>query len=194
MSVQLLRKINQSFDAKFSLLKSKEKINLSIKKIFNSIYNGGKLLICGNGGSSSDAQHLVAEFLVRLKTNVNRKPIPALFLGSDISTITACSNDYDFKYIFSRNLDALANKKDVLIALSTSGNSKNIIEVLKKAKNKKIFSISFLGGNGGLAKKKSDLPIIIESNITAHIQEAHIFLGHYIFEEVEKKLINSKKF
>jgi D-sedoheptulose 7-phosphate isomerase len=103
--------------------------------------------------------------------------------------LTACGNDYGFQYIFSRNLEALASKKDLLIAISTSGNSKNIIEVLKKSKKMKIFSISFLGSGGGAAKKLSSLNIIIPHKKVARIQESHIFVGHFILNQVEKSLL-----
>ena len=110
-------------------------------------------------------------------------------LALDTSTITACANDLGFEKIFERNLSALGSKKDLLLAISTSGKSKNILNVLKYAKKKKIFSLSFLGGSGGLAKKLSNLNIIVPSNNTARIQEIHIFLGHFIFEQVENLLI-----
>ena len=106
----------------------------------------------------------------------------------DTSTITACANDYSFKYLFSRNLDAIGSTKDILIVISTSGNSSNILEALKSAK-KKIFSIAFLGNNGGKAKKISDLNLIVPSKTTARIQECHIFLGHLIFEAVEDLIL-----
>ena len=109
----------------------------------------------------------------------------------DTSTLTACGNDYSFDQIFSRNLIALGSQRDVLIAISTSGNSPNIIQVLKTAKRMKILSISFLGSNGGVAKKFSNISLIVKSNITARIQESHIFLGHYIFESIENKLIKN---
>ena len=153
-----------------------------------------KIMLCGNGGSASDAQHLTAELLIRLRPSINRKSIPAISLHMDASTLTACSNDYSFNYIFSRPLSALGQKHDILVVISTSGNSKNILEALKLAKQKKIFSIAFLGKKGGKAKILCDLPIIVESNITARIQEAHIFLGHYILEGVETKLLKNKNF
>ena len=111
--------------------------------ILNSLKSGGKLMICGNGGSASDAQHLVAELLVRLRPEINRDPIPALFLAQDISTITACGNDYSFNDLFSRNIAALGNKGDSLLAISTSGNSKNIINAITSAKNKNIKVCAF---------------------------------------------------
>lgn len=112
-------------------------------------------------------------------------------LAMDTSTLTACGNDFDFKYIFSRNLEALGSKKDLLIAITTSGNSKNIVEVLKKSKKMKIYSIGFLGSNGGAAKKLSNLNIIVPHQKVARIQECHIFLGHFILNSVEKMLLNS---
>jgi len=172
------------------LLRLDNKIEKIIKIIYKKLSQGGKIFLCGNGGSAADAQHLAAEFLIRLRPNVNRNPIPAISLAMDSSTLTACGNDYDFKYIFSRNLKALGNKgKDVLIAISTSGNSKNIIEALRVAKKNKIISIGFFGKTGGKAIKYCDMALNIESNKVARIQESHIFLGHYIFEEVEKLIL-----
>ena len=117
-----------------------------IAKIFHQkITKGGKIFLCGNGGSAADAQHLAAEFLVRLRPKVNRRPIAAVSLAQDTSTITACANDYSFDQLFSRNLEALASKKDMLIAISTSGNSKNILEVIKLAKKKKFIYFLSVG-------------------------------------------------
>jgi D-sedoheptulose 7-phosphate isomerase len=166
----------------------KKKILQCINVMHNSLSSDGKILLCGNGGSAADAQHLAAEFLVRLRPNVNRKPFPAIALTMDVSTITACANDYSFNNLFSRNLDAIGKKNDILIALSTSGNSENILDVLKMAKKKGIFSVAFLGNSGGKAKNLADLSIIVPSKSTARIQEAHIFLGHIIFEQVEELL------
>jgi D-sedoheptulose 7-phosphate isomerase len=188
---KLKKYINDSFLAKNSLLKKETKITEAIKQISTSIKKGGTIFFCGNGGSAADAQHLTAELLVRLRPHINRNPISAISLLQDTSTITACSNDYKFEELFSRNLEAFSKIKgrDILVCISTSGNSKNILKVLKTAKKKGVFSISFLGSGGGKAKKLSDLPIIVNSKITARIQEAHIFLGHYILEEVEDSLI-----
>ena len=189
---KLIKYIEDSILAKKSLLKFEKKIDLAITKIFYSLKNSGKVMLCGNGGSAADAQHLAAELLVRLRPTVNRKPIPAITLAQDTSTITACGNDYNFNFQFSRCLEALGKKEDILIVISTSGNSKNIINVLKKAKKLNIFSIGFLGSFGGLAKKNCDLPLIVKSTNTARIQESHIFLGHYIFEKVENELLKSR--
>lgn len=187
----LKKVIDESILAKKSLFLIEKKINLAIKEIYKRIKTGGKIFLCGNGGSAADAQHLAAEFLVRLRPRINRKPIPAISLATDVSTITACANDYSFNDIFSRNLDALGCPKDVLIAISTSGQSKNILKALKTANKKKILSIAFLGDKGGKAIKYANISLLIKSKITARIQESHILLGHYIFEEVEKKIIET---
>lgn len=185
MKYLLNKEINESYLAKKSLLNNYKKIKKTVEIIFKKISKGGKIFLCGNGGSAADAQHLAAEFLVRLRKGINRSPIPAISLFTDPSTITACSNDYDFKYIYSRNLEGLGSKKDVLIVISTSGNSENIIEAAKTAKKKKIFVVGFLGGDGGSLNNSCDLSIIVDSKKTSRIQEAHIFIGHFIFEQVE---------
>ncbi len=184
----LQNEIIKSIKLHKSILGLEKKINASITIIVERIKSGGKVFLCGNGGSAADAQHLAAEFLVRLKPNNNRRPIPAISLALDTSTITACSNDYNFEDIFSRNLEALGNKKDVIIGITTSGNSKNVIKAFKYANKNKIFTIGFLGNEGGKIKKHCDISLIIKSRDTARVQECHIFLGHYIFQEVEKKL------
>ena len=184
--------IAQSCEAKLSLIDDKKKIFNIIDNIFVKLKKGGKILLCGNGVSASDAQHLAAEFLIRLNPDVNRNPIPAITLNTDTSTITACGNDYKFEDIFLRPFLALVKKNDVLLTISTSGKSKNIIKVLKKAKQKKIYTVGFLGKDGGAAKKFCNDSIIIKSNSVARIQEAHIFLGHFIFDNIEKKLLTKQ--
>tara|TARA_X000000950_G_scaffold286958_1_gene397459 strand:+ start:3673 stop:4263 length:591 start_codon:yes stop_codon:yes gene_type:complete len=177
----------ESIELKKNLLNLDSLVNKVASEIYKKINRGGKVFLCGNGGSAADAQHLSAEFLVRLRPNINRKPIPAINLCLDTSTITACSNDYSFEKIFSRNLEALGSKKDILIAISTSGRSKNILEVLKTAKKKKIKTIGFFS-----IKKKSkiaDIEINVPSTNVARIQEIHMFLGHTIFEIVEDMVL-----
>jgi D-sedoheptulose 7-phosphate isomerase len=192
MKSELEKKINESLKAKYSLLLSENKIDKVIKLIYLKIKKNGKIFICGNGGSAADAQHLAAEFIVRLRPKINRRPLPALSIVGDTSTITACSNDYDFSHVFKRNLEALATKKDLLLAISTSGNSKNIVNVLKFAKKNSIKSIGFFGATGGKAKNFCDNNLLVKSNNVARIQEAHIFLGHYILEKVEDLLIQNR--
>ena len=184
--------MQDSIEAKKNLISQFEKIQKSILLMTKSIKKGGKILLCGNGGSAADAQHLAAEFLVRLEPKKNRPPIPAISLAMDTSTITACSNDYDFSLLFKRNFTAIAKKNDILIIISTSGNSKNIINLLKESKKKNIQSIGFLGNNGGQAKKYCDIPIMVKKGNTARIQESHIFLGHFIFSQVENRIFYKK--
>jgi len=188
----LEKKINESIIAKRSLIDLSKEIKRAIFMITQKLNRGGKIMLCGNGGSAADAQHLAAEFIVRLKPKFNRKPIAAISLAQDTSTITACGNDFNFDVQFSRSLEALGKKEDILIVISTSGNSKNIINVLKTAKKMKISSVGFLGNKGGKAKKLCNIPLVVNSNNTARIQEAHIFLGHFIFETVESSLLGKK--
>ncbi len=188
-NIELENQLKDNINAHLSILKISDDIFDVIQKIHKKLHKGGKILFCGNGGSAADAQHLAAEFIVRLRPHVNRNPIPAITLAQDTSTLTACGNDYSFDDIFLRPFQALASKDDILFCISTSGNSKNILKVLKEAKKKKIYSVCFLGKNGGKAKKICDKPLIISSHDTARIQECHIFLGHFILEKIEDLMI-----
>ena len=157
--------------------------------IVNSILLGGKVLICGNGGSAADAQHLTAEFLIRLTSEVNREGIPAISLLQDSSTFTASINDFNPVDLFKRNLLTLSKPEDVLMVISTSGNSRNIIQVLKAAKDINIKTIGFLGSDGGESLQFCDLAFVVPSNKTARVQEAHITAGHAVIEYVEDRLL-----
>jgi len=163
------------------------------KLITNSIKKGGSVFLAGNGGSYADAEHLSAEMMIRIRPHINRKPIPVILLGQHISNITATSNDYHFELIFVKNLLALnKSKNDVVLILSTSGNSQNLINLIKTAKKLKIKSIGFLGKGGGKIKNIVDENIIIKSNNTALIQENHKFIMHLLFESVEDNLLKLK--
>lgn len=166
--------------------KNLKNINQISNIIANSLKKAGTIFWCGNGGSASDSQHLSAELIGRLKKN--RRPLRSISLSSNISAITCISNDFGYDKIFSRQIEGLANKNDVIICISTSGNSKNILEALKMAKKKRIKTISFLGSEGGKAIKFSQNSIVIPSKNTARIQEMHIFLGQLICSNVEKIL------
>ena len=179
----LLKKINQKSDIIYKI----------VEKITEKVLKDGKIFFCGNGGSASDSQHLATEFLIRLKPNLNRTAIPAMSLTLDSTALTACGNDFGFENIFARALEGLGNKKDILIVISTSGNSKNIIKVLKKAKKMKIFTIGLLGNKGGKTKNQCDLPLVVNHNRVDRIQEMHIFLGHLIAETVELNLLKKKE-
>jgi D-sedoheptulose 7-phosphate isomerase len=184
--LNVIRSKHQLLD---KLILEEKNINKISNIIFFALKKGKKIMLCGNGGSAADSQHLAAEFLVRLRPKINRKPIAAISLAQDTSTITACGNDYNFSDIFSRNLTALGKKGDILIVISTTGNSPNILRVLKEARRMKIKSIGLLGANGGAAKKLAEFYIVVPSKITARVQEMHIFLGHYIFERVEDLIL-----
>lgn len=188
----IIKTVNESINVKRTIIGQSDSIIKIINKISKCIKKGGKIFICGNGGSAADAQHIAAEFLIRLRPKLNRKPYPVISLALDSSTLTACGNDYGFKYIFSRGLDALGSKDDILITITTSGNSQNISEVCKVAKRKKIKIIGFLGNKGGKILKYTENAIIVKSTNTARIQETHIMLGHLIFEQVENILIKRK--
>ena len=195
MSELIRDKIIKTFEDSISVKKqiiadSSYKVLLDAGDIISdSISSGGKLLLCGNGGSAADAQHLAAEFLVRLTSDVNRESIPALSLAQDTSTLTACINDYGSDDIFKRVFSALSSKGDILLAITTSGNSKNIIETLKEAKSRKIFSLGFLGNGGGEALSYCDLAFVVPSTITARIQECHITAGHALLQYIEDSLL-----
>ena len=192
MKFELNKVINDAIKLKKELIHLSTNISKAIDLMTITLKKGNKIFICGNGGSAADAQHLAAEFLIRLRPKINRRPYPVISLAQDTSTLTACGNDLGFENIFKRNLEALANKKDLLITLSTSGNSKNIIKVLKFAKSKNIKSISFLGNKGGKCKGLSSIELEVPHENTARIQECHIFLGHFIFESVENRLLKVK--
>ena len=183
------KELSQNIDTHLLLKDLLPEVDKAIKIIHKKIKLGGKLLFCGNGGSAADAQHLAAEYLVRLRPKVNRKPFPAISLAQDTSTLTACGNDYGFSEIFLRPFQALVNKNDILICITTSGNSPNVLKVLKYANSIKIPSIGFLGASGGKCKKFCDIKLIVPSDVTARIQECHIFLAHFILQSAEDLLI-----
>ena len=158
----------------------------SAQQIKNRLEIGGKLLLMGNGGSAGDAQHIAAELVGRFKKE--RKAMPALALTVDTSSLTALGNDYGFETIFERQIEALANKNDAVVGISTSGNSENVVRAIKKANSIGAYTIGLLGNNGGRLKEIVNLPIVIPSKDTARIQEVHITIGHIICEIIEEDL------
>ena len=154
--------------------------------IRDCLSNGGKLLLMGNGGSAGDSQHIAAELIGRFKKE--RKAIPAIALTVDTSSLTALGNDYGFETIFERQLEALAQKNDAVIGISTSGNSENVVRALKKANALGAETIGLVGNDGGKIKEVANLSIVIPSNDTARIQEVHITIGHIICELIEEDL------
>jgi len=161
------------------------------RRVSESIASGGKLMLCGNGGSAGDSQHLAAEFTSRLRASLERPGMPALALTTDTSFLTARANDYSFDEVFERLVDVWGRAGDVLIAITTSGNSKNLIRAVTRCRQKEIFTIGFLGETGGKLLPLVDLPILVPSDSTQHVQESHIAIGHILCELVEEKLYGS---
>ncbi len=166
----------------------KKDVFAAIDIIVNSVKNGGKIMFCGNGGSAADSQHLATEFVIRLSHDLDRPSIAAIALTTDTSLLTAGGNDIGFENVFARAVEGLGKEGDVLIGISTSGNSKNVINAFAKAKEKKVKTIAFLGGTGGKIKRTTDVGIIIPSSNTQRIQEGHITVGHIICESVEREM------
>jgi D-sedoheptulose 7-phosphate isomerase len=154
--------------------------------ISEAIRGGGKVLICGNGGSAADAQHFAAELVGRFQ--VERRGWPAIALTTDTSIITAVGNDYGFHSIFQRQTEALALRGDLLVGISTSGNSENVLRAVESARSKRVRTIGLLGGVGGAIGGAVELALTVPSKITANVQEAHIFIIHVICRMVETVL------
>ena len=161
-------------------------VDQSVQKIAESLKTGSKLMLCGNGGSAADSQHIAAEFTGRFIKD--RPPLAAMALSTDSSALTCIANDYSFDEVFSRQVQGLGRAGDCLLAISTSGNSKNIIRAVEAAKCLGIFTIGLLGRDGGTLKDLCDLAIVVDSPTTARIQEAHIFIGHNLCGGIEQAL------
>ena len=187
----LKKSILESIDLKKKILDEKylKVLHELGERMVDCISKGGKIMLCGNGGSAADAQHLAAEFLVRLRPKINRNPLPAITLAQDTSTITACGNDFGFEKLFERNLMAIGKQGDILICISTSGKSENIKLAAKASNENGIYCFGFLGNDGGTVKDFCNNYIIIPSNNTARIQEVHITIGHVVMEYVETELL-----
>ncbi len=187
MSEKIKKIITASIETKQLVLQNDELIH-TIEKvvdtIVNAFKNGNRVYFCGNGGSAADAQHLAAEFSGRFYTD--RKALPAEALHCNTSYMTAVANDYSYDVVYSRIIDGIGEEGDVLVGLSTSGNSKNILNAFETARNKKITTIGFTGSTGGRMKELSDYLINIPSSDTPRIQESHILIGHIICQLVEE--------
>lgn len=162
-------------------------ITKSINALVNCIKKGNKVILFGNGGSAADAQHIAAELIGRFE--VNRRSFPAISLTTDSSVITSLSNDYSYDVVFSRQCESLVSQGDVVIGISTSGNSKNVEKGLATARKRGAITIGLLGNKGGSIKKIVDIPIVVNSSRTSRIQEVHRVIYHTICEIVEKRLI-----
>ena len=185
--VEISKALRESIQVKEAVLAQQVSLIEEMAGMIITVYkNGGKVITFGNGGSAADAQHLAAELVGRFK--LERKGLPALALSVNTSTLTSIGNDYGFEYIFSRQVESLANKGDVCIGISTSGKARNVIEAIKRAREIGAKTIAFTGGDGGELARLAELSLVVPSSDTPRIQEVHITVIHLICEQVEKEL------
>jgi D-sedoheptulose 7-phosphate isomerase len=186
--------IEKIFESSINVIQDSKNLTNEIisasDSIIKSIRIGGKLIIFGNGGSAADAQHIAGELIGRFQKN--RRSYPAIALTTDSSIITAVSNDFSYETIFSRQCEALVSKEDTVLGISTSGNSKNVIEGIKAAKEKGAITIGLLGNGGGRIKEIVDISIVVKSESTPRIQEVHRIIYHIICQMVEDNLEEEK--
>ncbi len=184
--------LKESIEVKERTLKKQAKVIAKIaQRVIRCYKQGKKVILFGNGGSAADAQHIATELVCRFQKE--RKSLPAIALTTDTSALTAIGNDYGFDKIFSRQVESIAEESDLVIGISTSGNSVNVIEGIKEAKKRGAYTIGFLGGTGGKLKNIVDLSLCIPSLNTPRIQEAHITVGHIICQIVEEELLRGEK-
>ena len=157
-----------------------------LKNVLELYKTNKKTILAGNGGSAADAQHIAAELVGRY--GFDRPSIPSLALTTDTSNLTAIGNDYGYDYIFSRQLEGMGQEGDIFIGISTSGNSKNLINAFEIAKNKNILSVALVGKDGGEMAKKADIALVVPSGSTPRIQESHILIGHILCDIIEKEM------
>ena len=170
-----------------SLLEQREIIESIAVQVRDTVLRGNTLFACGNGGSATDAQHLVEELVARYRSN--RRALPAVALSADSAVLTCIGNDFGFEQVFARQLEALARPSDLLICFTTSGNSPNIIAALRMARERGAATIGLLGKDGGAAREIADTALVVRSEDTARIQEAHALIMHYICETVEQAVV-----
>ena len=181
--------LKESSEMKLHILQQcSGEISKAIDLIIHAFNTKKKVLLCGNGGSAADAQHLATEFVIRLSPHIKRPGLPAIALTTDSSMLTAGANDLGYENVFTRSIEALGSEGDVLIGISTSGNSASVNRAFQKAREMKLVTIGFLGKDGGESKSLVDLAIIIPSHDTQRIQEGHITVGHIIFQQVELEM------
>ncbi|UCF69444.1 MAG: D-sedoheptulose 7-phosphate isomerase [Acidobacteriota bacterium] len=155
-------------------------------RLIRVLQGGGKILLFGNGGSAADAQHIAAEMVGRFQ--IERPGVPAISLTADSSTLTSIANDAGFEFVFARQIEALGRKGDAAIAISTSGNSINVIEGLRAARDKQMLTVALLGRDGGRAQDSADMALVVSGQKTSRIQEIHCLIGHMLCEAIEKEL------
>jgi len=180
----IARIVKESQRVKEDFIRKNTSILIDLAEYISKAFkNDKKLMLCGNGGSAADAQHIAAEFVNRFQ--LDRHPLPAMALTTDTSIITSVANDYGYEEVFSKQIQALGVEGDILLAISTSGNSKNILSAIKIAKEKGLYTVGLIGGDGGEMVTLVDLSLVVKSNQTPRVQETHILTGHIICELVE---------
>ncbi len=189
---RLVAALNRSAALKLIMAQDAMSILAVVAQCEVAIRTGNKLMFCGNGGSAADAQHLTTELLIRLRGSVTRESWPALSLAMDAAALTAAGNDFGFDAVFERPLRGLGRAGDVLICLTTSGRSANIICALKAAREMSIATVGLLGGDGGDAQAHCDYALIVPDFDTMRIQEVHIALGHVILTALEDRLVGKQ--
>jgi D-sedoheptulose 7-phosphate isomerase len=192
MKEQIVKSFEDSIDIKKRFADANIDLIIEVSKVIaNAFSEGKKLLLFGNGGSSTDASHMAAEFVNRFKKE--RPSLPAIALNTDMAVITSIANDYDFSDIFARQLKSLSQEGDVVIAISTSGNSPNILKAMDVAKKKKLITVAFTGSRGEKFASKATYAFIVPSDDTPRIQETHITLGHVLCRMVEEILFEAPR-
>lgn len=186
MKNQIKQLLQDAINTKQQVLSScVDDINAVADKAITVIRQGGKIMFCGNGGSAADSQHLAAELVGRFQKE--RQAIKSIALTTDTSILTAIGNDYGYESVFARQVEALANEKDMLIGISSSGQSQNIVKAFAQARQQGVVTVALVGRDGGVMAKESDLTICVPGTVTARIQEAHICIGHILCELIENE-------
>jgi D-sedoheptulose 7-phosphate isomerase len=187
--MELIRQAEEAGDLRKATVEQLGHKMLELSGVMSGVFgSGGKILIAGNGGSASMSSHFASEMVVRLTSDRNRQALPALALTADMAVITAAGNDFGFESVFSRQIEALGHRGDMLIVMSTSGNSENLVRAVSTARQKQVITVGLLGGDGGLLGKQVDKALIVPHRSTQRIQEEHLFMIHQLVEMVERDL------
>ncbi|MEZ6185398.1 MAG: SIS domain-containing protein [Planctomycetota bacterium] len=180
-------RLTESARTKERLLESqKAAIVAAAEVLAEAVRARKKILWCGNGGSAADSQHFATELVVRLSSDFERPALASLALTTDTSLLTACANDYSFERIFARQVEALGQEGDVLVGITTSGNSKNVLAALEEAGRRGMRRVLFSAGEGGTCRAQADAAVLVPSTVTSHIQECHLAIGHIVCELIER--------
>lgn len=187
MNPVIKEKIKESIDVKKAILEDEKLLDLIQKTadaVKDAVFAGNKVLLCGNGGSASDALHIAGEFVGRFQKD--RQALPAISLNADVASLTSIANDFGYDHVYERGVEGYGKSGDVLIGISTSGNSKNVCMAIEKARSMDITTVAFTGMSGGKMAEIADIAIVVPSSCTARIQEAHIMIGHIVCELAEE--------